>query len=288
MPIEAPSGMYGPSDGANNFDICGTGIAFIARNLEANLHESSHTTTPFFMPIEDFGAGPAGRPIQIPLPQHFGTGNSTNIRVSPDCKSVAFLQEQHCDPGNRKLLIAALKKENTIETAKIVDEAQEVGFDPASSFEFTNSPDLIIIRRLQHGQIALARTKLSSGEKPQVFFRGGVKEFYPVKEGDYTSLIVSSSSFVETIRWEIIDSANGEILANFSSITDIVPDFGLSNNMVRQFWYNGDRETLVHCYMIVPPDFDDKSSYPWVLMPHGGPESSWKDCWSTRVSIHMD
>lgn len=286
LPIEAPAGMYGTSDGSSNFDISRKGIAFVGRNLATKAPESDISSIPFFMPIHDFGAAPTKKPIRIPIPDSLGPGASGDIRVSPDKKTVAFLHEEKRDPHNERLFIATLKNDGTIEEAKIVTEAQEDGFDSPSGFEFAGSSDSIIINRQQHGKTALALVQLHSGNKPQVFYHGpGVKGVYARKDGDFSSLLVSSSSFVESITWQTINTADGQVLKTHSSIADNIPDFGLSRDMIKEFWYEGDEGVKIHCFVTVPPGFDEKVKYPWILMPHGGPESAWRDAWSTRVRI---
>ena len=82
-----------------------------------------------------------------------------------------------------------------------------------------------------------------------------------------------------------------------SSATQHGRRFGLNHGeMVGEFWIevpgrDADGEEVeipVHCFVLRPMGWRDAKNrdkkWPWILMPHGGPEASYLDAWSTRVS----
>jgi dipeptidyl aminopeptidase/acylaminoacyl peptidase len=81
-----------------------------------------------------------------------------------------------------------------------------------------------------------------------------------------------------------VNVSDASVVENVSSLTKGGAKFGLSRNMVSEFWYEGADDVCVHSFVLRPSDFDENKKYPWVLMVHGGPVASWDDAWSTRVS----
>lgn len=47
-------------------------------------------------------------------------------------------------------------------------------------------------------------------------------------------------------------------------------------------WYEGNGKTPVQAWMFKPPKFDPDSTYPLILLVHGGPQGAWRSNWSYR------
>ncbi|KJZ70380.1 hypothetical protein HIM_10224 [Hirsutella minnesotensis 3608] len=281
--LEAPFGMYNTWKALDNFDICDAGIAFVARDLTRTWHEAESVSFPYFLPIDSFAAPPTQKPYRIPLPAGSGLGAGFNVRLSQDGSTFGFLHDSNDDPCNVQLFIASINTDGTFEEFRQVHDVQHEGFDPPSRFEFAGSADSIIIERQQHGRIALAQVHLGRGEKPRVFLiSGAISDFHPLKEGGHDLLLVSSSSFVESSLWRTVSVAGENTFSTLSSLTENGVNWGLSPDMVTEFWYEGTHGVQIHSWMLLPPGFDKTSPCPWILLPHGGPESAWKDSWSTR------
>ncbi|MCB0833360.1 MAG: S9 family peptidase [Bacteroidetes bacterium] len=49
-----------------------------------------------------------------------------------------------------------------------------------------------------------------------------------------------------------------------------------------EFWFPGAGGTKVHGFLVKPPKFDEKKSYPAIYLVHGGPQGAWNNGWSWR------
>ncbi len=44
-----------------------------------------------------------------------------------------------------------------------------------------------------------------------------------------------------------------------------------------EYWFQGDGDYKVHCFVVTPHGFDPSKKYPLILNVHGGPQSQWED-----------
>lgn len=134
-------------------------------------------------------------------------------------------------------------------------------------------------------------------EARRVTTDGTVAAYHPLPDEKW---LVSSMSFVDSSLWTVVDASH-DVLDRIEADDTTVPKpkvvssatrhgkkFGLNHEeMVGEFWVDvGGAE--VHTFVIRPMGWNHEKNrnkkWPWILMPHGGPESSWRDAWSTRVS----
>ncbi len=288
LPIEAPFGMYDTFDSLSNFDVCDKGIAFTARDLGRTTLDSEHVSLPFFAYVESFSSPVAQEPNRIALPETVGVGSSTNIRFSPDNSLIAFLVDPNDDPCNKRILSCKFDDSASVGVSEIIGGICEGGQEPVESFEFSSDSVSFIIQKQHLGQNALFQLSCGGGEEQRHLVTcGHISAFYELQVGDDTALLVSSSSFIDSSLWQLVNVSTGEIMSTVSSLTNHGSMFGLSRKMVADFWYVAENGIKVHSWMLRPPEFDPEKSYPWILLPHGGPESAWVDSWSTRVSVYF-
>ncbi len=62
---------------------------------------------------------------------------------------------------------------------------------------------------------------------------------------------------------------------------------GSEMNAAEEFWYTGDGGTPLHGFLIRPPGFDPASTYPLILLIHGGPQGAFADEFHYRWSAQM-
>ncbi len=55
----------------------------------------------------------------------------------------------------------------------------------------------------------------------------------------------------------------------------------------REFWFDSSAGRKIHCWMALPPAFDEAERYPLVMMMHGGPHSSSLDQGHIRWSMQL-
>ena len=56
----------------------------------------------------------------------------------------------------------------------------------------------------------------------------------------------------------------------------------VSTQPLEQFWFTGAENKRVQGFIVRPPNFDPKTTYPVKFIIHGGPQGAWGDSWSFR------
>ncbi|KAL7938345.1 Alpha/Beta hydrolase protein [Trichoderma chlorosporum] len=283
--LEAPSHTYTDVP-CNDFDICRDGIAYSARNLRERGPDGSPATSIFFAPLQVFSLPPYGMPRQIFIPTSFEPASITNVRFTPDSSSIGFLYTAHEDPYNTRLFLASVSSLDAFDVFDLVTCADDEDQNPPKAFEFAGGCDSVILRSHQLGYETLSLLALQDGAKPNVFFTGSsCSAFYPLMEGNWDLLLTTSSSFIDSCLWQIVNVSKANVVRTISSATKSGAKFSLSPSMVTDLWYEGANGHFIHCWMIRPRDFDESKEYPWVLMPHGSPGMAWNNEWSTTNNI---
>lgn len=285
--------MYdGTSNATNNFDISRRGVAFIARNITVTIPESTNTYA-YFVPIDSFDQPPTVAPQHIFLPLMSSQGGvASHIRVSPDDSSVCFLYGMLENTHDLQLHMAVIGDMAAINVFSMIGPrlVDNEDYNTPSSFEFMEIPgsteSSVILTSHKCGRVVLSTLKLAEGEKPTIIFQeGSVSAFYPLQQGKWDRLFVSSSSFIDSSLWQVVDVPEARVAKTISSASRRGQRFNLSENMVTEFWFEGSKDRCIHSFMLLPSDFDETKKYPWVLSPHGGPIGAWSDGWNTRVCI---
>ncbi|GJN69705.1 hypothetical protein PLICBS_003755 [Purpureocillium lilacinum] len=310
--LEAPAGMYDVAEPLSNFDISHRGVAFFARDLTRRRPDEGIVTLPFFVPVDSFTLPPVSKPKPIEMPPDVRPCIGGNMRFSPDgASNVMFLYSQPGDLYANRLYLASTGSLAAFDVFALVTRTSgassehggggdsDEDHDPPGAFEFAGSADALVLESQKCGRTVLSTLKLQDGERPRFVFReGSVAGFHPLREGCWDKLLVSSSNFVDSSTWQVVDisasftrDSSSEAAAEsgavhvISSATKNGAKFGISHDMVSEFWYEGAQGVCLHSFMLRPADFDETKKYPWVLMPHGGPVSAWSDAWNTRWNM---
>lgn len=281
-----PAGLYDVDEAKDYFDIGRNGIAFIARDTTNRDPMTKLNTKPFYSPIHDFNSPPARRPTEIVLPDTTGPGSQTNMRISPESCTAGFLHSSNDDTINQKLMLAPLSNTEAVDVNESwTGETNPDMYEPPTGFDFAGRWNEVILTKQKEGRKVLAQLKFADGERPRYFTSGdSVTGYHPYLEGRWDRLLVTRSSLVESCIYQIVDVEEASVKKTVSSVTQNGRRFGLSEDKVSDMWFEGADELCVHALVVKPSYFDEKKKYPWVLMPHGGPISSWSNEWSTRVS----
>lgn len=266
----------------NNFDIASHGIAFSARQIKKGVRQF-YASSPWYVSVDDFTKTPTAAPRHIQGGS--SDGSFENIRFTPDGEKIAFLYHPYEDWFNSKLLICTPDDLNAFDVySHILGIPESDDADPPASFEFAGCSDKLITGSHKNGRAILSSLELKDGAKPQPLTKSGsVTAVFPLVHGNWDRLLVTSSSFVDSSTYSIVNWNGGNKV--MSSLTKYGTKYGLDwDEMVEEFWYEGADGLNVQCWMIKPMGFDEKKKYPWIFLPHGGPVSAWTDAWSTRVS----
>ena len=282
--LGAPGGVYDGDNLENHYDISSSGFVFdgigpVPDGRSPHDWDNMHV---YFAPIDSFATATSCQPRQISVGVFTLSGQCDNVRFSPDGSMVAFLFQPERNYSDTRIYMGHLNSVGIFDIFKMV-----VGggpYLPPSGFEFAGNSETMLLKTEDCGRVTIQRLKLSHRSKPETIFKSGVVSgFHPVVAGNWDRLLVSSTSIVDSSLWQIIDANMEEEPRVLSSLTKHGARFGLSHKMVSEIWYEGCDESFVHTFIIKPNNFDESKKYPWILLPHGGPEASWADGWSTRV-----
>ncbi|KAL7919544.1 Alpha/Beta hydrolase protein [Trichoderma austrokoningii] len=278
--LEAPSRVY-TDDPCNEFDICGDGIVFASRNLRERGPGGSPATSIYFARLDSFSLPAEAMPRQIFIPTNFEPASITNVRFSPDESAVGFLYTAYQDAYNTRLYLGSVESLDAFDVFSLVTCVDDEDPNPPNAFEFVGGSDSVILRSHHLGHQALSHLMLADGAVPKIFFASSsCTAFYPLKQGDWDSLLVTSSNFIDSSLWQIVRVSDASIVRTVSSATKNGAKFNLCSSMVTEFWYEGASGCLIHSWMVLPRDFAEDEQYPWVLVPHGSPATAWNNEWS--------
>lgn len=276
--------MYSYMEALTNFDICHKGIALLGRDLSRQTVNYSLSSFPYFVPLESFTLPPTQKPKPISWALDGEPGMGEHIRIAPDASTIGFLHSKLVDVYNSRLYMTSIDSLDAFDVFDHITSIDDKEHDPPSAFEFAGRSDEIIMQSGKSGRVVLSHLKLHDGEKPKFLTsEGSAGAFYPLEEGNWDTLLVSSTNFTDSSLWETIGVSEAGVTSTVSSSTKKGAKFGISSNMVSDIWFEGVDDVCVQSFMVRPSDFDENKKYPWMFLPHGGPISVWSDAWSWRV-----
>lgn len=292
--MEAPSSLKdGFSDSSKTFDITEGGIVFTAQDLDNKDPLYRLTTKVFFTRLQSWsGQHSAAAPREIPCYRDTSKGMYTNPRISPDGKMVAFLKRSVERYQDTRLYVAGLEENagsmgpgSGIDVDKMVT-GRPWGLIPLS-FEFMDNHSLVLTAQ-DSGYITLHRLSLQPSAIPELIFKNGsVSGYWPLIRNGAYQLLVTSSSFVESSLYSIVDGQGRSEAKVVSSASHNGAKLGLSPDQVSEIYFPGSGNYFVQAWVVKPRNFDAKNKYPLCMIVHGGPESCWNNAWSTRVSVYV-
>ncbi|KAG9259052.1 prolyl oligopeptidase [Emericellopsis atlantica] len=280
-----PHSLYGPFGNAStHYDIAPNGIAFNARKLETHDLQEKQNSYPYYCPLDSYEAPPPAKPAPIALPENVSAGQASNMRLSPNGEDIGFFHASADDIINIRLYIASIKNLASYDAFKRIDPDEDPEhYEPPASFEFAGRSDTVIMQKKVTGRMALAQLVLKHGEKPRYFtFDDTVASYAPLRAGDWTTLLVARTSFLESALWQIINVPGASVDHTIFCATKNGRKYGLHEGMVSDIWFEGADGLCVHALVVRPSTFDANKKYPWVLALHGGPLGDWSTGWSPR------
>lgn len=291
--MDAPSSMKeSSSNSLSTFDISAKGILFTAQDPNNKDPLYRLTTKVFFSHVPSWsGQQPAAAPREIPCYGDTSKGMYANPRISPDGKMVAFLKSSVERHEDARLYVAGLEDNSGIKASSTgIDVCNMVtgrpwGLVPVS-FEFLDNHSLVLTAQ-DSGYITLHRLNLQPNAIPGLIFKNGsVSGYWPISRSGADKLLVTSSSLVESSLYSIVDADGKSDAEVVSSASHNGAKLGLSPDQVSEIYFEGGGNYFVQAWVVKPRNFDKKRRYPLCMLVHGGPESSWNNAWSTRVSLH--
>jgi dipeptidyl aminopeptidase/acylaminoacyl peptidase len=83
----------------------------------------------------------------------------------------------------------------------------------------------------------------------------------------------------------VLDAASGKA----RQLTHVNDAFmaQLDLGKVESYWFKGAAGDDIHGWVVLPPGFDEKKTYPFIQLMHGGPHTMCRDSWSYRWNTHV-
>jgi dipeptidyl aminopeptidase/acylaminoacyl peptidase len=260
-----------PFGGAGDFDISKNGIIFIAK--DPKLDPANHTKTDlYYIPLRTFAESHA------PPPQIVKTGNlkgyCSSPVFSPDSKSIAFARmqsDQYESDKPRLLLVPDIEDlSNVQEFYETKDGVGKWDLRPETIVWSKNGEELYVTAE-ENGRGRLFKLPASprhAHELPTALTSDGTVA--DVKVLPNNDLFISSTSLVDNSIYSICDPKDSTKKTIVSSNAKGGKTFGLSQDQVEEFWYQGGEDYNVHAWIIKPSFFKEGEKYPLAYLIHGG------------------
>jgi dipeptidyl aminopeptidase/acylaminoacyl peptidase len=282
LKLESPVPPFG---GSGDFDIGKAGLVFIAK--DPNLDPASHTKTDlYYIPLETF------REPVAPEPQIIGTGSLKGYcgspAFSPDGRSLAFTRmkiDGYETDKTRLLLIPDISDISNVQEFFESKDGDGYWDRSPGNILWSSDGDIIYVVAEEHGRGKLfelpSKPSLAVDLPKAIISRGFVNHVKILRNNDIR-LLVTSTSFIESSQYSIVDPTGNSEDIIISSSSKGGKAFGLSQEQVDEFWYQGPGNYPVHAWVVKPSNFDKLKRYPLAYLIHGGPQSAWTESWSTR------
>jgi dipeptidyl aminopeptidase/acylaminoacyl peptidase len=266
--LESPVPPFG---GAGDFDISKNGIVFVAK--DPKLDPANHTKTDlYYIPLRTFTEH------QAPSPQIIKTGNlkgySQSPVFSPDAKSVVFTRmksDQYESDKPRLLLVQDISDLTNVQEFYETKDGEGRWDLRPEGVTFSKDGSELYVTAEENGRGKLFKLPASpsyASELPIAIVNDGtVTDTKLLPDG---KLLISSNSLVDNSIYSIIDPSKPSELSKISSVSKSGKAFGLSQDQVDEFWYEGAEDYSVHAWVLKPSNFDKSKKYPLAYLIHGG------------------
>ena len=291
--LECPVRPFG---GLDNFDLCHSGIVYVAKDPALNPALNTKQNVYVFKP--DSWTENGGVTWQCEIPGFDGAKSSPVC--SPDGKQAAFLSMQQNGyeaDKNHVFVLPSLERASspTRAFACAGDGGKGTWDRSPSSVCFAADSKTLLVTAEDQGHLRLYgfRADLKNDTRPRpLTATGAVTDVKPLIDG---KVFISGSSIIDNSFFAILDpAANSQ--EQPSGMASIVwsdsnsqhgKKFGLKPEQVSSVWTPASNQKVtkeIHSIIVKPSTFDASTSekYPVAYLVHGGPQGAWGDSWSTR------
>jgi dipeptidyl aminopeptidase/acylaminoacyl peptidase len=266
--LESPVPPFG---GAGDFDISKNGIVFVAK--DPRLDPANHTKTDlYYIPLRTFTEP------QAPSPQIIKTGNlkgySQSPVFAPDAKSVVFSRmrsDQYESDKPRLLLVPDLTDLSNVQEFYETEDGEGKWDLRPEGIAFSKNGLELYVTAEENGRGKLFKLPSSpryATDLPIAIVNDGtVSDAKSLPDG---RLLISSNSLIDSSIFSIIDPSEPSKISTISSVSKSGKAFGLSQDQIDEFWYEGAEDYSVHAWVLKPSNFDKSKKYPLAYLIHGG------------------
>ncbi|KAL2757577.1 hypothetical protein ACRALDRAFT_2039978 [Sodiomyces alcalophilus JCM 7366] len=279
--LECPVPPFGD---AGDFDISHAGLAFVAR--DPDISPAIYTKTDVYViPLRTF-TEPDPPPPQIVQTGHL-RGYSNSPVFSQDGKRLAFTRMRDIQYESDKPRLMLIPDISDLASAQeFYATTDEVGgWDARPEWVIWGKDDAeLYVAAEHHGRNRFWKLPSSpdkATDPPESIFEKGTVVNAVLLGNNGHKLLVSSNSVVDNSCFSLLDPSSKKV-DTISSSSKHGKSFGLSEAQFDEFWFKGAEGYDIHALVVKPSDFDPSKTYPLAFLIHGGPQSAWRDSWSTR------
>ena len=145
--------------------------------------------------------------------------------------------------------------------------------------------DDIWLTATEHGRRRVFTTRFNVDAPPQLLdseSRGVCAGLAVGNDGTLVTRWEDSTHPAEIVR---IDPGTGKTTPLTSFNTERAAQ--LDRHPFREFWFESEKGRRIHCWLVLPANFDETKKYPLLTWMHGGPHSSCMDADHVRWSPHL-
>ncbi len=157
-------------------------------------------------------------------------------------------------------------------------DALDYGIDSVS---FSADGQTLWLTAEEKGVLPIFRMK-ADGTRFTAVYQQGTSTAVDTKAGTIVFLNDTTSRPAELFA---LDAATGQArqLTHFNDALVAQLDLG----KVESYWFTGANHEQIQGWLVYPPGYDAKKTYPLVELMHGGPHTMCRDSWSYRWNTHV-
>ena len=275
--LESPIAPFG---GKDHFDISVNGIGFVAKDPELN--PATNTKCNFYFVSINISTKETTYSETKKYEKEGIEGASSSPALSPDGKSVAFLQMKengYESDKNRILLSDLATASNTFELYESNDGRGLWDKSPGSIVWSNDGKTLFLVAedtgtsRLFKLDVPVDEQRILRLPLPLTPQAGYVDDVQPLGT-DSSYLLLSGSNLVDNSIYSILNPTGSAEAKVISSNSRNGSFFGLSQEQVSEIWFQGSSEK-VHAWVVKPSNFSPDQKYPLAYLIHGGPQGKF-------------
>jgi dipeptidyl aminopeptidase/acylaminoacyl peptidase len=203
-------------------------------------------------------------------------GDDSGAVFAPDGKSLVFGRQEtpyYCGEFSKLWRHDLATGQNTPLT-----DALDYGID---SVNFSADGQTLWLTAEEKGVLPIFRMK-ADGTGFTAVYQQGTSTAVESKAGTIVFLNDTTSRPAELFA---LDAATGQArqLTHFNDSLVAQLDLG----KVESYWFTGANSEQIQGWLVYPPGYDAKKTYPLVELMHGGPHTMCRDSWSYRWNTHV-
>jgi dipeptidyl aminopeptidase/acylaminoacyl peptidase len=149
------------------------------------------------------------------------------------------------------------------------------------SLEFSDDGSALWLTAEEKGLVPIFRMPLNGSGSPRPVFKEGSAA--SVKVAGPTVVFLKDSTNRPNELFVLNTDGSARALTHFNDAFMAQIDLG----RVEGYWFKGAKGDDIHGWLVYPPGYDEKKTYPLLQLMHGGPHTMNRDSWSYRWNTQL-